>query len=557
MIYRISTLLLSAGLGLMPQVLHAQQTQTQQTDPTPEKNQIRISIDQDMNGEHFSLDTAFQIESGSDLQELLRSMGLESVIDLEEDGRNVEIIINKRNSLDDELEGLRLEFNEMMPDLQELQSKMQALQKDLMIFRAPHGESRAMLGIYYEHEEAEGRWGARVTQIVEGSGAEKAGLQVGDVIYSINGQPFTQEEQIRRALVPFQPGDVVDLSVLREGSERTMQAELSASESPMNFEWQNGDDAFEFHWDGSDFDFKELPFFADPASLTGLEEKPFLGVYLDYSSDEGVRISGAVSESTAEEMGLQEGDIITAINGETVTDIESLKAAIASKAIGDDIAVQYLRNGKKMKAKAPLKGHASPMQGRLHLKQGLQGPLENLEEMIQHRILMEGEGLSLEFLKDLEQLRQLEDLNIFFSEEPFEFSEEEIEQLEGEGLNDRIVRRVAVFITMDNISETELERLNQHADPKISATNNLPVEGLYFSPNPNNGEFVFHFDLIESGPALVQLYDLNGRLVYTVEVVDGPGSYTEQVDVSAEPKGVYFLTVRQNGKSFSKKVVVQ
>ncbi len=545
----INSMIIWAGAtALIPSMALAQQA-----DPNEEatKNRVRISIDQEIDGSTIKIDTAFTLEQNANLSEILKSLGLENVVEFNDLGDDVEIIINKREGIQDELNGLKLEFNELIPDLRDLQSMMRNLQDQIMVFSTEASEGRAMLGIYYDHEEINGQWGAHISQIVEGSGAEKAGLQVGDVILGIDGKSFTADEQIRRALVPYSIGDEVELRILRGESELEVTAQLGSSQEDNEFQWQNGDDAYEFHWDGSDFDFKNQPFFADPGSLNLMEEKPFLGVYLDYSSEEGVRISGTVSGSTAEAMGLQEGDIITRINNLDVSDIESLKAAIAEQAIGDNISVQYLRGKKTMKASEPLQGTSAPLQGAMFLKHGLQGAVGNLEEMIQKQLIPQGGVISEDLLKDLEQLRSLEDLNIFFSEEPFDFGQN------GKALDDRIIRRVAVFITMDNITDAELAKLNEYAEPKISSSNNLPVEGLYFSPNPNDGQFILHFELVETGPAIVQLYDISGRVVYSQEFSGEAGPYTEQIDVTEEPKGVYFLSVIQNGKNFSKKVVVQ
>jgi hypothetical protein len=180
------------------------------------------------------------------------------------------------------------------------------------------------------------------------------------------------------------------------------------------------------------------------------------------------------------------------------------------------------------------------------------GPIGSLEEMIQQEVIRSGQVVSEELQKDLEQLRALEDLEIFFSGDMDNTGSELLREFPS-----RVIRRVAVFITMDNLSTADLEQLNQHARPPVSAENNLPVDGVFFSPNPNDGQFVLNYALQESGPVQVQLYDLNGRQVFAKSFDGIPGTYSEQINISEEPKGVYFLTVVQNGKSYAKKVVIQ
>ncbi len=52
--------------------------------------------------------------------------------------------------------------------------------------------------------------------VFEGSPADLAGIQEGDVIIAVNGTPFTQDEALAESISVFRPGDVVKVSVLRD-----------------------------------------------------------------------------------------------------------------------------------------------------------------------------------------------------------------------------------------------------------------------------------------------------------------------------------------------------
>ena len=56
-----------------------------------------------------------------------------------------------------------------------------------------------------------------ITWVDEGSPAEDAGVQVGDVIVTVNGEPVDDLEEARRALFGVRVGDTLDLEVLRKG----------------------------------------------------------------------------------------------------------------------------------------------------------------------------------------------------------------------------------------------------------------------------------------------------------------------------------------------------
>ncbi|HEV2106386.1 MAG TPA: T9SS type A sorting domain-containing protein, partial [Candidatus Eisenbacteria bacterium] len=74
-------------------------------------------------------------------------------------------------------------------------------------------------------------------------------------------------------------------------------------------------------------------------------------------------------------------------------------------------------------------------------------------------------------------------------------------------------------------------------------------------PNPANSQFLIHFTLATSGPAVLMLHDLAGRQVYRRDVSFGAGPQVFQVvpDHHVRP-GLYILTVRQGGRNASTRV---
>jgi putative serine protease PepD len=68
--------------------------------------------------------------------------------------------------------------------------------------------------------------GAFITEVVPGSAAADAGLKPGDVIVEIDGSEVTEATQVREAILDKEPGDTVELKVLRAGEEKTLEAEL-------------------------------------------------------------------------------------------------------------------------------------------------------------------------------------------------------------------------------------------------------------------------------------------------------------------------------------------
>ena len=70
--------------------------------------------------------------------------------------------------------------------------------------------------------------GVKVTSVETGSGAKKAGLQVGDVITEVNGTPVTSAGQLRAMIAVAKPGDTVTLTIRRNGDTKTIKATLGS-----------------------------------------------------------------------------------------------------------------------------------------------------------------------------------------------------------------------------------------------------------------------------------------------------------------------------------------
>jgi S1-C subfamily serine protease len=73
------------------------------------------------------------------------------------------------------------------------------------------------------------KWGAYVTQVAPDSPANKAGLQVDDIITSINNVKMDETHNYLNMLYTYKPGDQVTLGVMRGGSEITLQITLGES----------------------------------------------------------------------------------------------------------------------------------------------------------------------------------------------------------------------------------------------------------------------------------------------------------------------------------------
>ena len=172
--------------------------------------------------------------------------------------------------------------------------------------------------------------GGVVTQVEPDSPGAKAGLQIGDVITEIDGQKVTDASELQVMVGQKQPGSKITLKVLREGKSMTI---------PVTLEELGNRQA-----EGSD------------ASANG-ERKMHWGIGLGNLTPElreqlqaPREIHGAVIEqvqpgSSADNAGLQQGDIILEVNRHKVQSASDVQQALSSVAKGQDALLLVWSNG--------------------------------------------------------------------------------------------------------------------------------------------------------------------------------------------------------------------
>lgn len=170
--------------------------------------------------------------------------------------------------------------------------------------------------------------GAVVNQVEPNSPAANAGLKVGDVIRSIDGQKVTGAGDLQVEVGQKQPGNTIKLEVLRDGKTE----EVSVKLQPMGAR------------DGEE-------------SASAAEGKPRWGLGLaDLTPDvrEQVQIpaevKGAVVQrvqpgSSADDAGLRNGDVITEVNRHPVRSAADVQQQLGSVPKGKDALVLVWSNG--------------------------------------------------------------------------------------------------------------------------------------------------------------------------------------------------------------------
>lgn len=172
--------------------------------------------------------------------------------------------------------------------------------------------------------------GAVVSQVEDGSPAAKAGLKVGDVITELNGQKVSDASQLQIEVGQKQPGSTIKLEVLRNGQPVSIPVTLEAMGSRDN---QGQEVASNGHG--------KARWGLGLADMT-----PDLRQQLQASND----VHGAVVEqvqpgSSADDAGLQRGDVIVQVDRKPVQSAADVQKALSAVPQGQDALVLVWSNG--------------------------------------------------------------------------------------------------------------------------------------------------------------------------------------------------------------------
>lgn len=187
-----------------------------------------------------------------------------------------------------------------------------------------HNAERAtgFLGIYSEKVSQakaqvlgfENVYGSYITRVLPDSPAEKAGLSIFDYIYGINNVETAKYKDLNDLLKQYDSGDEVDVQIVRKKRKKTLTLRLGSRLS----------------------------------SLFALDSgNAFLGVMdaCNCPVDEiGLKVK-VISNTTADALGMRDGDILTGINKFPICDMKDIQTALNNMNAGDYIILDYKRNG--------------------------------------------------------------------------------------------------------------------------------------------------------------------------------------------------------------------
>ncbi|MGE0447640.1 MAG: PDZ domain-containing protein [Vicinamibacterales bacterium] len=202
--------------------------------------------------------------------------------------------------------------------------------------------------------------GAAVVDVVEDSPAQKAGLKAGDIVIEFDGERVRGARQFARLVEDTPEGRAVKVVVSRAGSKQTMEVTPVTRRGEMAWLEDLGPRVRE----GVGRGMRRFEFDAPvaPGILVG-PNRPRLGVGVEPLGDQlaayfgvkdGVLVASVEADSPAAKAGLKAGDVITAVNGESIADPGDLTAEVRKAAPGSTLSLEIVRERKTQTLKATL-----------------------------------------------------------------------------------------------------------------------------------------------------------------------------------------------------------
>jgi serine protease Do len=204
--------------------------------------------------------------------------------------------------------------------------------------------TRGSIGITYNGDPAQANAllkangvsdGVFVQSVAPGGPSDKAGLKEADVIVAVNGKPVRNGSELVNIVSTTSVGTALNLTVARDGKRENFKVVVGDLSQifPQRFGGGNEPEPSKSEATTVSFGMSLLNLTDRQRDNLGIKEKG------------GVQIVEVEPNSFAEDIGLQQGDVLTQINRHTVNSTDDVKRIQSSLKPGDPVSFRVLSKG--------------------------------------------------------------------------------------------------------------------------------------------------------------------------------------------------------------------
>ena len=175
---------------------------------------------------------------------------------------------------------------------------------------------------------------AQVVEVVEGSPADEAGIEAGDVIVAVDGRTLRNHLELSALISAERPGERIALTLDREGDRRQVSVRLGEAEEASAGEAAESEESATRSGIEEELGLTVETLTPEIARRMGLEDRDLAGVVIDAVDN---------SSDAFRSADLRPGQIIVEVGGQKISDVRAFERAYRSVEAGKTFLIRVLQ----------------------------------------------------------------------------------------------------------------------------------------------------------------------------------------------------------------------